>query len=227
MVLLLIVLSWPGLFALTGLPFSLDKSSHFSQFPYAPTADFFSRLYDPQGLPMNLSELYHSSRIPPLAAAAAAAAGPLVPGLLATPFAFGFGPPGVSAAAAAALSAASCEIANSTGRDSPPVSASPDSSSLDNHRDTSQVINCSSGSKSLRQLSHMHHRSSRQSPHLPEGDDDDDHDLEDDDAPDDDDDDDDEEDREDDEGQTTTSDDHRRSPPQSTSRSKAVCEISC
>ena len=186
---------------------------------------------------MNLSELYHSGRIPPpLAAAAAAAAGPLVPGLLATPFAFGFGPPGVSAAAAAALSAASCEMANSTGRDSPPVSASPDSSSLDNlhHRDTSQVINCSPGSKSsLRALAHMHgDRSSRQSPHHlahHDADDDDvDHDLDDDDAPDDDDDDEDDlEDREDDEGQTTTSDDHHRSPPQSTSRSKAVCEISC
>lgn len=142
---------------------------------------------------MNLSELYHSGRIPPLAAAAA---GPLVPGLLATPFGFGFGPPGVSAAA---LSAGSSEMANSTGRDSPPASASPDSS-VDN-RD-SHVIKCSANSKQSK--AHPHHE-----------DDQDDDEM-----------DDDLEERDDDEGQATSGD-HHRSPPQSTSRSKAVCEISC
>ena len=95
---------------------------------------------------------------------------------------------------AAALSAGSSEMANSTGRDS----ASPDSS-VDN-RD-SDVIKCSGNSK--------------QSKAHPHEDDQDDDEM-----------DDDLDERDDDEGQATSGD-HHRSPPQSTSRSKAVCEISC
>ncbi|XP_054159582.1 zinc finger protein basonuclin-2-like [Oppia nitens] len=70
--------------------FGMDKSSSGSMFPFPNSAireDFLSRLYDPQGLPLNLNDIY--SRLPPIgpdglfasaAAAAAAASFPVMPG---------------------------------------------------------------------------------------------------------------------------------------------------
>lgn len=71
--------------------FSLDKANPSAMFPFHPSAalrdDLLSRIYDPQGLPLSLGDLY--SRLPPLgpdglfaasAAAAAAASFPVVPG---------------------------------------------------------------------------------------------------------------------------------------------------
>lgn len=71
--------------------FGMEKAASNALFPFHPGAslrdDWFSRLYDPQGLPLSLSELY--SKLPPLgpdglfaasAAAAAAASYPVVPG---------------------------------------------------------------------------------------------------------------------------------------------------
>lgn len=68
-------------------PFSLDKPGSNPMFPFGNAAlrDDFLRLYDPQGLPLNLNEIY--SRLPPLgadglfaASAAAAASFPVMPG---------------------------------------------------------------------------------------------------------------------------------------------------
>jgi hypothetical protein len=72
--------------------FSLDKANASAMFPFHPSAalrdDLLSRIYDPQGLPLSLGDLY--SRLPPLgpdglfaasAAAAAAASFPVVPGM--------------------------------------------------------------------------------------------------------------------------------------------------
>ena len=68
-------------------PFSMDKPGSNPMFPFPSAAlrDDFLRLYDPQGLPLNLNEIY--SRLPPLgpdglfaASAAAAASFPVMPG---------------------------------------------------------------------------------------------------------------------------------------------------
>lgn len=83
---------------LAGIPYGLDKS----MFPYPGSNirdDFLSRLYDQQGLPLSLGDLYHG-RIPSLGAdgllAAAAASFPgVVPGFP-SPFNLGLPrPPGV------------------------------------------------------------------------------------------------------------------------------------
>lgn len=79
-------------FSLTGLPFAFgEKGSPF--FPYSPAGnlrdDFLSRFYDPQGLPLNLADLYHG-RLPPIGPdgllAAAAAGFPGLPAGFPSPF---------------------------------------------------------------------------------------------------------------------------------------------
>lgn len=81
------------------MPFSLDKASGLFPYPGANIRDdFLSRLYDPQGLPLSLNDLYNG-RIPPhlgadagLLAAAAASFPGVVPGFP-SPFNLGLPPP--------------------------------------------------------------------------------------------------------------------------------------